>query len=325
MNKLLCLAVLHAVCAGAQSVEGSVFDATTGVAIAGVKVELLRQTTPFYETTSDGGGRFRFDNIRESDYSVRYQSPDYWLTAGPTDYKPFHVGADAPVKLETRLMPWSKISGRVVDAHGRGIARAHLELTGHGMMVNGRTYMRTSWGGGGGGQLSALPLRMSFMGFTDNQGRFEVQVMPGTYGLYVVPSPELKPPEPEPDGPVLAWKQTYYPGVGLADAAGEFVVLPGGEASGIELRMLAVPTHAVRGVLLDPDGAPVPKVAISLGDGFRTISVQSNPDGTFEFPSVAEDQWRLLAEHQKGTVKLRATEWIEVTRHDVDDVKLHLT
>src|SRR5437764_10639428 len=99
--------MLRAACAGAQTVEGSVFDAATGAAVTGVKVELLRQTTPFYETTTDGGGRFRFDNIKESDYSVRYQSPDYWSTAGPTDYRPFHVGAGSPVKLEARLMPWS--------------------------------------------------------------------------------------------------------------------------------------------------------------------------------------------------------------------------
>src|SRR5207237_7588175 len=35
--------------------------------------------------------------------------------AGPPDYRLFHVAAGSPVNLETRLMPWSKISGRVVD------------------------------------------------------------------------------------------------------------------------------------------------------------------------------------------------------------------
>ena len=130
MAKLLCLFTLHVACALAQTVEGSVFDAATGTGIGGVKVELLKGATPFYETATDGGGRFRMDNVREGDYAARYQSPDYWLTAGPSDYRVFHVAEGSPVKLEARLMPWSRISGRVVDARGNGVANARLELTG---------------------------------------------------------------------------------------------------------------------------------------------------------------------------------------------------
>src|ERR1035438_9036110 len=187
MAKCLYILMLLAACAVAQTVEGSVFDAATGTAVGGVKVELLKGTTPFYETTTDGGGRFRFDNLKEGDYSVRYQSPDYWLTAGPTDYRPFPVSAGSPVKLEARLMPWSKISGRVVDGRGNGVANARLELTGSGMVANGRTSLRTSWGGGGGGQLSGSSSVMTFMGNTGAGGKFEVQLMPGTYGLSVLP------------------------------------------------------------------------------------------------------------------------------------------
>ena len=324
MAKRLYTLLLVAACAVAQTVEGSVFNAATGTGAGGVTVELLRGTTPFYETTTDGGGRFRFDNLKEGDYAVRYQSPDYWLTAGPTDYKPFPVAAGSPVKLEARLMPWSKISGRVVDGRGNGVANARLELTGSGMVANGRTYLRTSWGGGGGGQLGESSMRMPSSGSTDARGKFEVQLMPGTYGLSVLPPPELKPPEPEQDGPVLAWKRSYYPGVALPEAASKIVVLPGGEVADVELKLLAVPAHAVRGMLFNPDGTPAPKVAIALADEFRGRSVESKPDGTFEFAAVPEGEWRFLAEVQKGGVQLRATEWIEVTKHDIESVKLRL-
>src|SRR5215467_2424357 len=137
MAKLLWLLLLAA-CAAAQSVEGSAFDAATGAGVGGVKVELLKGGTPFYETATDGGGRFRFDNIREGDYAARYQSPEYWLTAGPSDYRLFHVAAASPVTLEARLMPWSRISGRVVDRRGRGIPDAPVGLTGAGMVADGR-------------------------------------------------------------------------------------------------------------------------------------------------------------------------------------------
>ena len=150
MPKCLYLPMLFAACAVAQTVEGSVFDAATGAGVGGVKVELLKGATAFYETTTDGGGSFLIENVKEGEYAARYQSPDYWLTAGPSDYRVFHVAAESRVKLEARLMPWSRISGRVVDGKGNGVANARVQLTGVGMVANGRTYLRTSWGGGGG-------------------------------------------------------------------------------------------------------------------------------------------------------------------------------
>ena len=148
--------------------------------------------------------------------------------------------------------------------------------------------------------------------------------MPGAYGLSVVPPPDLKAPDPEADGPALAWTRTYYPGVAGAEGASKIVVLPGGEILDVELKLLAVPAHAVRGVVLNPDGTPAPKVAIALGEALRSATVESKVDGTFEFPAVAEGEWRFLAEAQRGAVKLRATEWIEVPRHDLENVKLRL-
>lgn len=221
-------------------------------------------------------------------------------------------------------MPWSRISGRVVDGRGNRVANARLELTGPGMMVNGRTYLRTSWGEGGGGQLSQSSLRMTFTGTTDAHGKFEVQLMPGSYGLSVFPPADMKPPAPEQDGPVLAWTRSYYPNVAFAEGASKIVVLPGSEVSDIELKLLAVPAHAVRGVVLNPDGTPAPKVAIALAASFRFASVESKTDGTFEIAGVAEGEWRVSAEAQRGAVKVRATEWISVARHDIENVKLRL-
>jgi hypothetical protein len=108
------------------------------------------------------------------------------------------------------------------------------------------------------------------------------------------------------------------------EGASKIVVLPSGEVLDVELKLLAVPAHAVRGVVLDPDGTPAPKVVVTLGEALHPRSVESKLDGTFEFPAVAEGEWRFLAEAQRGALKLRATEWIEVPRHDLQDVKLRL-
>jgi hypothetical protein len=324
MAKTPLLLFLGAACVVAQTVEGTVTDGATGSGVAGVKVELVKEGSVLYDTITDPAGRFHFAKVKEGDYGDRYQSTDHWLTAGWQDYRVFHVGAGSTVKLETRMMPWSKISGRVVDVQGNGVANAQLELTGSGMMIDGRTYLRTSWGGGGGGQLSQGALAMTMRGQTDAHGKFEVQVMPGAYGLSVVPPPDLKPPDPGEDGILLVWKRTYYPSADSADAESKIVAPPGGEVSGIELKLLAAPAHAVRGVVLNPDGSPAPTVPITLGLGPGTASVESKPDGAFEFPVVAEGEWSFSAQAQKGSVKLRATEWIEVGKHDVENVKLRL-
>jgi len=324
MAKAPFLLLLAAACALAQTVEGTVIDAATGSGVGGVKVELVKEGSVLYDTITDPGGRFRFDKVKEGDYGDRYQSTDHWLTAGWQNYRAFHVGAGSAVSLETRMMPWSKISGRVVDLRGNGVANAQLELTGSGMLIDGRTYLRTSWGGGGGGQLSQGSMAMSMRGTTDAHGKFEVQLMPGAYGLSVAPPADLKPPEPGEDGVPLAWTRTWYPHADAADTASRIVVSPGAEFAGVELKLLAVPLHAVRGVVVNSDGAPAPKVTIALGGAPRPATVESKPDGTFEFPAVAEGEWRFSAEAQKGAVKLRAMEWVEVTKHDVEDVKLRL-
>src|ERR1035437_2646664 len=141
---------------------------------------------------------------------------------------------------------------------------------------------------------------MSFLGSTDAQGKFELQSMPGTYGLSVLPPPNLKPPEPEQEGPVLAWKRSYYPGVALPEGASNIAVLPGGEVSDVELKLLAVPAHAVRGVLLSPDGTPAPKVTIALAEELRARSVESKQDGTFRVCHVAGRRMALLGRSAEG-------------------------
>jgi hypothetical protein len=108
--------------------------------------------------------------------------------------------------------------------------------------------------------------------------------------------------------------------------------------SGIAIKLLAVPSHAVRGALLNPDGTPVPKATVTLGadqdstvghtmfrrDPARTLRTETNSDGAFEFPQVAAGQWRLAAEVESGGQKRRATQWIDMAGRDLEDVKLRL-
>jgi hypothetical protein len=271
----------------------------TGRCIAGVKVSLTRANYTFYSTATDGQGHFVLDNVQDGVYTVSYSAPDYFYE--PKGPRQFQVTAGPnPVKMEARMTPLAKLSGRIVDGRGQAVPGAGVQISGP---------------------------RRSMASRTDANGRFELHdnLLPDAYTLSVVPPPDLKPPDPEPGNDrVWNWTRTYFPGVATPEAASKITLLPGGQVSDLELKLLAVPAHAVRGVLLNPDGEPVPKVAISLSEDLALVSTESRPDGRFEFPAVVDGEWRLSAEAASGNVKLRATQWIEMASHELKDVTLQL-
>ena len=68
-------------------------------------------------------------------------------------------------------------------------------------------------------------------GKADAKGKFEFQLMPGSYQLPVTPPLTLNPPDREEGGPTLAWSRKYYPGVFRRDAASNILTLPDAEVA----------------------------------------------------------------------------------------------
>jgi hypothetical protein len=312
MAKLLCFMTLWATCAAAQTVEGGVIDSATGRGLAGVRAEFLQGTKTIYDATSDAQGHFTIEGVKDGTYSARYTCPDYWPSDPGTpgrfqanmgvSKQTFQVVAGGnPVKLEAHMTPLPRLTGRVVNGKGQGVPDARVDLTGRGLTTR-----------------------------TNAEGRFDVHqfLLPGAYTLSVVPPLGIKPPDPEPDNDrVLNWTRTYYPGVALPEAASKIVLQPG-ETLDIKLELLTVPAHAVRGVLLNSDGTPAPKVQITLAEGPNLPQVsraESKTDGTFEFPAVVEGEWSLLAEAESEGSDLQAQQWIEMAGHQIESVKLRLS
>jgi hypothetical protein len=295
--KCLGLLLLSA-CAVAQTVEGNVVNSVTGNGIAGVKVDLNWANDTYYSATTDPQGHFLFDHVQTGTYTVFYSSPDYFYAlAGP---RQFQVTAGIPVKLEARMTPLARVSGRVVDSRGQAVPGAAVQISGP---------------------------RRAMAARADANGNFELHdaLLPDSYVLSAAPPPGFQPPDPEPEtGVVLNWTRTWFPGVPTLEAASKIALPPGSEVADLELKLLAVPAHAVRGVLLKPDGKPAPKVLISLDGDAALLRTESKPDGSFEFPAVVDGEWRFSAELESGGVKLRATEWIEMARRELEGVKLRL-
>jgi len=299
MARLFCALVLFCACAVAQTVEGNVINSVTGNGIPGMQVEIRRSgLRTDYSTTTTAQGHFVIEGVPAGTYTASFSSPDYALSGEPSVF-PVTAGG-TPAKLEVRMVPLARISGRVVDGRGDGVANARLELIGARLLDEG----------------------------TDDTGKFEFRLLPGGYTLSVVPPIGLKPPNREPDNDrVMAWTRTFYPGVSLPEAASKIVAQPGRVISGIELKLQAVPVHAVRGVLLNPDGTPAPKVAITLSEEIVQPAhrAESGSEGAFEFPAVVDGEWRLAAAVENNGVKLQAMQWIEMAGCELEGVKLRLS
>ena len=290
----------------AQVVEVTAVDAATGAGIPKIGINLEQVTTGayrVYQGRTDSDGHYRFENIQDGKYRVMYATNDYYWT-GETrgDQQRFEmISGAAPIKLIAHMSPLPHLSGRVVDGRGDPVPGARVDIDGK---------------------------QIVFTTDADASGKFDLHWRPGTYTLSAVAPASWKPPDPEEDtGRALGWARTYYPGTAVADAATKIQLHPGMDLADLVIKLRAVPVHAVRGVLLNPEGAPMPKQSVVLQEGRELPwkkTAQSDAEGAFEFPDVPDGDFLFYFEASRGSDKLRADQWITVAGRDLENVKLRL-
>lgn len=298
MARLCCALVILAGCATAQSIEGTVVNSITSIGIAGARVQ-ARQGSFTTTAEADYQGHFSLDGLKDGTWEITCMANGYAfdLSARPRQVQ---VTSGHPVRTDFRMTPSPRVSGRVVDAKGNPAPNAILQLIAPASFYTGKV---------------------------DGEGRFNLRQMlpPGDYMISATPPPGMKPPDPEPDsGRILGWARTYYPGTTVRESAAKVPLKPGGEFSDLEIKLMAVPAHAIRGVCLMPDGSPAAKVKIELGEGqpFPVAqTVETDSAGVFEFPAVVDGEWSLAVRQED----LRATEWVEIREHDIERLTLRLS
>jgi hypothetical protein len=84
----------------------------------------------------------------------------------------------------------------------------------------------------------------------------------------------------------------------------------------------------VGGIVFDNKGEPIAKVPVQAARTDETLSdeirVVSKQDGSFEFPSLPEGEWRVFAETEVSGSKLRASAVAKVLGHDLERLDLRL-
>jgi len=287
--RLLGLMLASTVVLGAQTVEGTLVNAATKAAVAGADVHLHGPDESSYAATTDAQGHFHFDDVPDGSYALDCKKEGF----GPSMSRPVAVkaGGDA-VKLHLTLVPLGSISGRVVDGKGRPVPDARLILT-----VTGTR---------------GEPVR------ADEAGRFSIANLGSTRYILMARAPlGWDPPDPV-EGRKFAWLPTYYPNAGFAAGAAKIAVGLGTDVKDLEIKLLSGPVYHVRGVVVGPDGHPVPEAEVYLGEASRRTG-----NGTFDFESV-DGEWQLQARAPDGDTDLRGYQTVYVAGHDLDGVKLWL-
>jgi len=125
---LYIVSVVLAAWARGQAVEGTLINSFTKVGIGGAKVVLQQGQTSPYPATTDATGRSLIENVRDGAYSVRYEVDANFFPTRRSMSIQVPAGA-ASVRIEGRLVPLARISGRVIDPRGQVVADAVVELT----------------------------------------------------------------------------------------------------------------------------------------------------------------------------------------------------
>jgi len=291
------------------SVAGRVTNSVGGEGILRAHVSLRPQgdaSQQSYGAITDAEGKFSIVRVPPGNYNASVEKVGYQPATNPM------MGAQTMVRLAAgekkedvalKLTPGGAIIGRITDSSGEPMEGAQVKVSGSG----------------------------NDGAITDEKGQYRVGgLRPGKYRVWAFDGQSMLPipPEARTDGtqePTL--RLTYYPGSGVVKTAAIVTVTPGGETSGIDIRLLRAPTLRISGKVTGlPKGV---RASVQLqGKTFtgRVANGMVKADGTFEVWRPDPGIYRVLAMWQGGPSGMMQTAPVEVEVSDsnIDNLDLRV-
>ncbi len=305
-----------------------------GVVLKAGSDEPIRRATVFLwqenadkdnrSVTSDAQGRFELKDLEPGRYVLRVNRDGHLVQRLGTgsawtssNYLPITLTAGLKVDMVAYMVPGAVIAGRVLDAEGEPVVRAHVEAA----QFFGASIQY--WGE------SAE---------TNDLGEYRIHSLrPGRYYVRASPSPfseralAASGKSPAQGSERQVYVPTYYPGVPERSQAGRVEVHAGEEARA-DLSLLLMRAVSVRGRLLGlKDGRLDSRSTVALlraGGSYyygAEATARVREDGGFEIEAVVPGSYLLTAYTYSGEQRILARQRIEVSDSGVDDLLVATT
>jgi hypothetical protein len=322
------------------SIRGIVLDGASNQPIYGAVVELTGvrggQVLQYSDVTGRDG-RFELSGLQPANgYQLVASDIGNYRTAAfgqhtPSDpWSPISLTAGQNLTdVRIVLTPVSSISGKVIDASGKGLGRAQVYA------------LRATYSSGRRVLLLARQAQTSdngeyFMGGLES-GQYYIRTNPSNSQaefrqLFENPASwDLlpNPKEGEPEG----FPAFYYPGTMELAAAGSIDLLNGGRVRDINIRATKIRTHRVTGMVFAEtgvDSAPQPAakarmllVPVTAGSESNLTRWKNSTDiGQFDFRGVFPGSYFLIAIASGNPAQLTARKRVEIRDSDVTNLSI---
>jgi hypothetical protein len=230
-------------------------------------------------TLKSTGGRYEFNALKPGQYEISFAVPEgytSWRTSQPIEIPNDRACSEVNIGVSAD----GRITGRLIDAQGRGVPQVNVEV----------------WGADSPMSQYGAPMSAS----SDPDGFFEIRPLPPGRYLIGINARDL----PNDSNP---YSRVIYPG---DNAAPHVVELSLGLAADLGQWTLPAPLPVVRisGSIVWRDGRPAKGVYVTISDRtggatheFRGAGgATSGPDGTFGIDGRLGREYVLSARHPDG-------------------------
>ncbi len=287
----------------AASVSGTVANSASGAPVKKALVTFRMAGAAALTARTDANGRFSLPDVSPGYYAVSLEAQGFSPLNPVTTLRVPDEGVSGMALL---LLPFSVISGKVVDEEGEPAVSATL-------LALRYDYTRPS-----------RPLVETNSASTDDRGEYRLfDLKPGRYYVLLARQNPSGPQQP----PNLAANEGYpfrfYRDAFEPAQASPVLLAPGAEAGHIDFELRKTRLFHITGTALG-EGQPVRAVVVakSCTANLPAYSASVRQDGSFDVAAVQPGTYCLSIQESRGQRALYAFRTVTVSDRDVEGVAL---
>ncbi len=318
----------------AALVEGVVTKAGTSDPVPRARVTLTRDSGPAQPVTAttDGGGKFTFQNVQPGRYRIAaardgYVKGEYGQRAPAQPGVVVTIAARQEMKdVHIALTPTGAIAGRVFDRFGEPVGNANVQALKYSYqdgrrVLNVAQSARTNdlgeyrmfWMQPGQYIVSAVPADGRADALTTVDVDDKVSAVISSFRVTAPALAELAAPSATAGDPGQTYLTIYYPGTTDAAGAAPIDLRPGANFTGVDLNVVDTRAIRIRGRVISPRQSQtgvsltlIPRGAV-VPAGQLQRQASTNNEGIFEFKGVAPGAYDLVASSGPQFISLSDT------------------